>query len=105
MNKAMNPAEMLRIQYLLTDKEEPKPEIEQKSESSKIGRKSLLTEQQFEKFISIVEEFETSNGIKMTWKHAAKVIQDILNRQSKVPRTSAARYLKLAEMKANIATS
>lgn len=66
---------------------------------AKIGRKSIMTPAQFDHFAKMVSDFETSNHIKMSWKHAAKLIQDITKQTIKIPRTSAARYLNLAEMK------
>lgn len=65
----------------------------------KIGRKSIMTPTQFDHFAKLVNDYEKANNIKMSWKHAAKLIQDITKQTSKIPRTSAARYLNLAEMR------
>ena len=98
------PEEALKIEHLVNTKasQEVAPVDNPVVTESKIGRKALLNPEQLKEFIKKVSDFHEKNGASMGWREAAKTIQEILNREAKISRTSATRYLQHAESVAEI---
>ena len=94
MEPAITPEEAFKIEHLVNRKvAKPPPPPPPARE---IGRKALLNPKQMQEFVRRVHEFRKVTETDMTWREAAKLIQEIQGGQSKVSRTSAARYLHQA---------